>query len=323
MRAVSARGLFGGAALVLALAVAPDARAQSAAALQDAMNRFEEGLDAAAAAHRTGDPAKWEEARVKFQQAYAVVRRPSLVFNLAYSEENLDRRLEAIEHYREYLRFADRPKEADARARLERLLGQVGQLRIEAPAGAEIELDGVWLPQRAPLEDTVPVLAGRHRVRMRHGPHEATMLADAAEGRLTRVHLAPKAPVAAAKGNDGPRIAVTAALGGLAVAGLAAAAGLKVHESSLAARQGVLQEGFGPSACASAADARCDELARVTDQRQQADVLAGVAVGVSVAAAAGAVASFLWLGPRAPRDSAAAPPRLLVGFGSAQLRGTF
>jgi hypothetical protein len=68
------------ASLVFATGAHAQQPPQQDAATRDAMARFNEGL----ALH---DQGKDEDARTKFLQAYAIVKRPSILFNLARSEQ--------------------------------------------------------------------------------------------------------------------------------------------------------------------------------------------------------------------------------------------
>src|ERR1700686_1597119 len=89
-----------------ALAVAPPAWAADAAQ-RDAQARFDEGIVRV----KAGD---LEGALLSFRQAYAVVHRPVIVWNLALVEEKTNPPLDALAHFKEYLRLPesepDRPR---------------------------------------------------------------------------------------------------------------------------------------------------------------------------------------------------------------------
>lgn len=287
--------------VVPALLASAPAFAQSDAALRDALDRFQEGLEASAAANQTNDPAKWEESRVKFLEAYAVARRPSIAYNLAYSEERLGRTMDAIGHYREYLAARDKPKEAEARTRLAALLQAYGQIRVEAPSDAVIEVDGRATPTRAPLADTVVVAPGKHHVVARLADLVASRHAEVAVGQTATVSLTwpdpkRKPPVA--------KIVTASGLGVLGVVGLVSAGILKAQEGSAASRQRELQAGYGVDSCAaSPADARCADLTKAADSRRSNDIGAGVALGLGLGFLGAAAATwFLWPDPSVPAD---------------------
>lgn len=168
------------AVTVALLALAPAAAAQSATEL------FEQG----AAAHDRGD---LEEARARYAASFALHQSPQTAANLGVVEGRLGRHREAAEH----LAFAlarYREEGDDARRRrmaeeLSRVLGYVGELRVEAPAGAEILVDG-RPAGTAPLVLPVYVEPGVHRVEARTGagsslPVEVRI--DAGEARDVRL----------------------------------------------------------------------------------------------------------------------------------------
>ncbi|MBL8607731.1 MAG: hypothetical protein JNL38_10440, partial [Myxococcales bacterium] len=83
--------------LLLALTLSTSALAQGDDfRRKEAEERFKEGL----ALHERG---REEEARVKFEQAYAALKRANILFSLARSEQLTGRAVEAIGHYRMYL----------------------------------------------------------------------------------------------------------------------------------------------------------------------------------------------------------------------------
>src|SRR4029079_7325109 len=87
------------ACLTVALAVPVFATVDRAdhECVEAAKTRFEEGLELA-------DAGKHEPARLKFQQAYAVFKAPAVLYNLARSEQLTGHELEALEHFRLFLR---------------------------------------------------------------------------------------------------------------------------------------------------------------------------------------------------------------------------
>ena len=127
----------------------------------EAKARFEEGLELA-------DAGKAEPARLKFQQAWAVFKAPAVLYNLARAEQLTGHELEALEHFRLFLKVgATDVKITDAmrdKAKLNaaELAKKVGQVDIEVPPNARVTVDG------KPLEETpkepVAVQPGRHTI---------------------------------------------------------------------------------------------------------------------------------------------------------------
>ena len=150
--------------LTLALASVPllpsVARADDAA-VAEAKKRFDEGLELA-------DTGKHEPARLKFQQAWSVFKAPAVLYNLARSEQLTGHELEALEHFKLFLKVAatdvkvtDAMREK-ARQNVIELSPKVGQVDIDVPPNARVSVDG------KPLDETpkepVPVQPGRHRI---------------------------------------------------------------------------------------------------------------------------------------------------------------
>ena len=320
----SALALF----LAAAVTAAGPARAQSDAALRDALDRFQEGMDAAAVANETGSTAKWEEARVKFLEAYAVVRRPSLVYNLAYSEERLGRGKEAVDHYREYLAFADKPKEAEARKRMAALLDALGQRQPEAPEHSPVTVDGAAVPGEPPFRETVVVKPGAHVVVARVGPRRAEKTVQVGAGQTERVTL--ELPETSERRQPSLRkILTTGGLAAVAVGAFITAGVMKAQEGSAASRQSELKGQEPANACALAPSDRCTELLVVGQDRERYDIGAGVALGVGLALAGGAVATwFLWPNTEPVSEDNAGPRqaraiRVVPTLGGALVEGRF
>ena len=124
---------------------------------KEAEERYKEGLTL----HEKG---REEEARVKFEQAYAALKRPNILFSLARSEQLTGRPVEAITHYRMFLADAKDPKfRTLASDNLATLYRDVGRLEITAPEGVKVTVDGE-VASEAMLKDSVPVKPGSHVV---------------------------------------------------------------------------------------------------------------------------------------------------------------
>lgn len=160
--------------LCSAVTLSPAARADDAA-VAEATKRFEEGLALA-------DAGKPEEARLKFQQAAAVVKSPGVLFNLARSEQLTGHDYDAMEHYKQFLRVAENdPRVNDAmrdkaREHIADLATKVGQIDIQAPPSARVSIDGK--PLEEPPKEPVAVPPGRHVVEVAY------------EGRIKSVNVA-------------------------------------------------------------------------------------------------------------------------------------
>jgi hypothetical protein len=131
------------------------------AAVAEAKERFKEGIELA-------DAGKHEPARLKFQQAWAVFKSPTLLFNLARTEQLTGRDLEAVEHFRLFLKIAATDlKVTDAmrdkaKQNLVELTRKVGQVEIDAPKAARLVVDGKALDETP--SEPVAVAPGKHVV---------------------------------------------------------------------------------------------------------------------------------------------------------------
>lgn len=146
----------------------------SDASRTEARARFEEGL----ALHDAGHD---DEARLKFAQAYALLANPNILFNLARSEELSSHLVDAITHFKAYDRDTTiAPADHDtARKHIAEIARVIGHVRVEAPDGARVAVDGAPLDAPAPLADVVDVMPGKHVV-------EATF-----DGASHRVEVSP------------------------------------------------------------------------------------------------------------------------------------
>ena len=193
------RARLGMMTAALLLASSSPARADDKAA-REAEARFTEGL----ARVKSKD---YEAARLSFAQAYAVLHRPLILWNLALSEEKTGHPLDALSHFRQVAREA--ASDADrtsAQKHVDTLLAQVARVDIQAPPGAALSLDGADAIGTAPLMDPVDVLPGHHVVEAKTaGGTAKTSDVDAIAGQLVHVTFAADAPapVAVSPGTAG------------------------------------------------------------------------------------------------------------------------
>jgi hypothetical protein len=242
------------ATLVAALAGAAPAAADDTAQ-RDAEARFEEGL-ARVRAHDL------EGALQSFRQATALMRKPAIVWNLALTEEKTNHPVDALAHFKEYLRQlpADDPDRPRAQKHIDALNAAAGHIEVVAPIGAAITVDGTHPLGTAPLGDVVDVLPGHHDIEARLGAVVKTVGIDALLGATTLADFrgmdaamtgpgatAPQPDGAAASGeraapdtgqgtgNGGfftPRVTTAAILAGVAVVALGTGVGFGVASSS-------------------------------------------------------------------------------------------
>lgn len=150
-------------AMVVLLLSAASAYAQPAPPDEAQKARAAELL---AEGNRKFDQALFAEALATFEAAYQAYPSPKLHFSIAQTQYELDRPLEALRHYEQFITLvAERelPKPwAIAAERVYQLQGRVASITLQCnPAGATVSLDGVALGT-APLATAVRVMPGKH-----------------------------------------------------------------------------------------------------------------------------------------------------------------
>jgi hypothetical protein len=180
MRRTLRKGILIGG--LLAAALVRTAHAADDPATREAQARFEEGLSRVKA-------DRFEAARISFAQAYAVLHRPSILWNLALVEEKTGRALEALAHFREYVRqFPTDDDRIDAQKHYDVLMAQTGHLEVQAPAGTQVIVDGAPAGI-APLAVAVDVMPGKHHVEARRPQGVLTSDPDVAAGQVARLNF--------------------------------------------------------------------------------------------------------------------------------------
>ena len=154
------------ALLLVSLAIASAshvAAADDAKGVHDAQAHFAEGI----ARVKKGD---YESARISFAQAYVVLHKPDILWNLALSEEKSGHPLEALGHFKELTRDAEADVDrANAQKHVADLMSQTGHVDVHAPPGTRVTIDGVQRASAAPFAEPLDVLAGKHVIEGRAG----------------------------------------------------------------------------------------------------------------------------------------------------------
>ncbi len=296
--------------------VALSAAAQTADELakKNALLRFDEGVVLV-------DKGQYEEARLKFVQAYAVIQKPALLFNLAVTEQKTNRAPIAAAHFRKLLKDATTPP--NLRARAEKLMAELSptlaRIVLSAPDGADVSVDGAVVG-RAPLEDPVDVTPGPHDfgIRMQDRHVEAHRETKAGEEQRLELRFADVVPTATTSSvtTDGgappmhdefvrPAVGyiVPLVIGGFGVAGLATGGGL-----ALASQSAHDEARASGQSCSVANAAACTT---ASDAKNRADSLATGAIASyvidGVFLATGLVTLFVWPKSRVHVDGAVSP----------------
>jgi hypothetical protein len=183
---------------VLIVSVGSQAQAQSDAAKEQALRRYQEGV----ALHDRGEE---EGAYVRFAQAYSVVQTPPILFNLARTEQLTGRLVEAASHFKEYVAHAEHPRitaelRDKARSFLAQIDGQLGHIAVEAPTGTALAVDGVG---RSPGE-VLDVKPGTHTIEGTLGPERRSVTVDCAAGGTATAKLVFDTPPGAIPASEAP-----------------------------------------------------------------------------------------------------------------------
>lgn len=180
-------------------AQAQPAKPSASASAQDtataeARARFDEGIKLAEA----GDH---EAARLKFNQAWALVKSPAILYNLARAEQLSGHPVEALEHWRQFAKVPPDPKVTDAQRQraaenINELSKKVGQIEVEAPPGARISVDGHAI--ESGRTDPIAVAPGRHTVEAIADGKVKSVTVECSAGAITKAKLTESSTAAAA-----------------------------------------------------------------------------------------------------------------------------
>lgn len=101
-------------------------------------DRFNAGL-------KLADRGRDVEARIEFEQAFALTPNPQILFNLARTEQFLGESLKALRHYRQVLRdFKEFKNDTDSKSRghIAELEPQFGRIKLEGADALDVTIDG-------------------------------------------------------------------------------------------------------------------------------------------------------------------------------------
>lgn len=319
----------GALALAAILAAAAPARADDVTT-KEAQARFEEGLGRV----KDGD---FEGARVSFAQAYAVLKKPDILWNLALAEQKSGHPVEAIAHFKQLQRDARTDADrVNASKHVTDLLIQTGHIEVAAVAGSQVSVDGNVVGI-APLADQVDVASGKHHVEAATAQGKKAADIDAALGQVVHVSFLEAAPTVEGKvltpqpaATDAqpasapaspetarpsgpfwtPRTITVVAIGGAAVLTGAIGLGFGIASSNDSSTAATLRQ-QNPD-CAGFTTPGCQKLQSTTQAQHDEHVTSEVMWVVSGVLAAGAVATwFLWPKPSSQGGGASAGVRVV------------
>ena len=321
-------------ALASSVALPGVARADDAA-VAEAKARFQEGLELA-------DGGKHEAARLKFQQAYAVFNAPAVLYNLARAEQLTGRELEALEHFRLFLRVsATDAKITDAmrdkaKQNAAELARRVGQIEFEVPSSARLTLDGKPLDAVTGPREPLAVQPGKHTIEATFDGKLKSLTVECAAGATVKAKIefetggAVEPPGEHRETYGSGRVVVPIILGVAGLAGIGLGAGFAMSSNSAKTDSESIRRD-NPGLCATPEGPQCRTYDAKRSDAESASTISTVGYVAGGVLLAGAVATFvLWPKSRektsvAPRGIRAEGVRPLIGGGTfgAGLEGRF
>lgn len=322
---MATRRAFRCAAAAVLVAAAPSVAAADDKAVGEAQARFEEGLKRVKA-------SDFESARMSFVQAYAVLHKPEILWNLALSEEKSGHPLDGLVHFKEFAKQA--PEEADrgrAQKHIDALMAQTGHIEVQAPAGTSLTLDGATNIGTAPLAGALDVPPGHHVIEGKLTDGTKALGVEAVAGELAHVSflvagpdrpspaapvsstLAPEPsapPVVAASAimppgapgseetrgdNTTARLVMTTALGGGAVIAVGLGVYFGLQSRSDASTAAAFRSKYPSSYCVNPANVDCAQWNSAVEAQNRDATVSNVLYVTGVVLAAGAIGSwFFW-----------------------------
>ena len=258
-----------------------------------------------------------EGARLKFEQACAVLKTPACLRALGLSQFYTGRYIEALQNLQKSLD----DKELDTASRKEvtdlvqQAFDKTAHIEIRAPGGGRVRIDDTLDAGNAPLSSAVHVTVGSHAITVTVGEKTERMTVECQAGKVTQADFQSKFP-ASQQGGTGPGPSgptesyqptagwvVPAIVGGVGLVGLGLGIGFAVASQGAQSDASAL---YARGVCANTSTAACGQYKNAIDSQNtdSAVSIAGyVAGGVFLATAA--VLFFAW--PKATREISVAP----------------
>ncbi len=290
-------------ALASPIAMPSVARADDAA-VGEAKQRFEEGLELA-------DAGKHEPARLKFQQAWSVFKAPAVLYNLARTEQLTAHDLEALEHFKLFLKVgATDSKITDAmrekaKQNVAELSRKMGQVDIEVPPTARVSIDG------KPLDETpkepVPVQPGRHTIEATFDGRVKSVTVECVAGGLTKAKIVFESGAGVEPPGEETRASsvrwiVPTILGVAGLAGIGLGVGFAASSQSAKSDSEDLRRA-NPGLCAAPPAGACASYDAKRDDAKSAATVSYIGYVAGGALLAGAIATLVFW-PKGRRSSA-------------------
>lgn len=309
----------------LTMFASPRAAHADDAAVKEAQARFDEGVALA-------DAGKNEEARLKFTQAVAVLKAPSVLFNLARVEQLTGHELEALDHYKQFLRAAQNdPKVTDAlrektRGYIADLSKKAGQIDLDAPPETRVSVDGKPVDDRNPA-DPLHVTPGRHTLEGSYQGRVKSVVVECPAGLVTKAKLDFDGPVTDPPpgGEDkasSTKWVVAGALGVAGLAGLGMGIGFGLSSQTSKDESEDLRRA-NPGLCSPPGGTNCDAYDGKRSDAETAATVSTIGYVAGGVLLAGSIATMALWPSRSERSAVRRPTRPIlapsVGSGTAGL----
>jgi hypothetical protein len=146
--------------------------------------RFHEGMAFVQA-------GQYEQARLSFQQAYAISKDPTTLWNLALAEMKTNRPVDAIRHFRAFKRDpkANTTDLPTCDTLIHRLEAQTCRVNVTTTAGAEIKVDGERWADNAPTPGPIDVGDGVHTITVSLGEKSQSKDVTAQKGQEINITI--------------------------------------------------------------------------------------------------------------------------------------
>ncbi|WP_394827901.1 tetratricopeptide repeat protein [Pendulispora albinea] len=318
--------------LLFAVVMVAGVSAAQAAHAQTETPEFREREAKRAYAHK-----EFDRARRLYEELYASDPKPKYLWNLAIVENQSGAFVDALHHFKTYLKSSDASDKDrdDARAYLHELAAKTGHIAVEAPTGTHLVVDGVDNGMETPLDEPLDVRPGQHEIEGRRDGKSKTVAVRAGAGQLVTARLVfdapaplaevlPPAPAVATarapiapppehrevRTSHGPaKIVTVATIGAAALASFGAGIGFAIAKANAEERLDALRASSGPSACSHEAQPESctkmnDEVDAIHRNTTFANVFLGAGIGLVLV---GGVAWLVW-----PKTSPSDTPRARV-----------
>lgn len=273
-------------------------------------------------------------ARLKFEQACAVLKTPACQRALGLADFYTKRYLEALGNLQKALddRELDTTQRKEINDLMQQAYDKTGHLEIHAPAGAHVKIDDTIDAGNAPLSDVVNVTIGSHTITVSIEDKSERKTVECSEGKVLKVDFADRFP-GMGEGNphgtpekpetehvrSGAGWGVPIALGAVGLVGIGLGIGFGLaSQSAQSDAQTLFQKGI----CADQTSPTCAPYKSKIDAQNtdSAVSIAGYVVG-GVFIATAAVVFAVW--PKMERQKVTVVPSVSPNAASLTLQGRF